>query len=100
MLEVRRLTKHFNSVPAVQDASFTIAPGQILGCLGPNGAGKSTTVKMLLGLLQPTSGQVLFNGAEIHSDLVAYRRQLGYVPEEPNLYPYLLGRACLEIVAT
>jgi ABC-2 type transport system ATP-binding protein len=87
MLEVRRLTKRYNSLPAVQDVSFTIAPGQVLGCLGPNGAGKSTTVKMLIGLLEPSSGQVLFNGADIRSDLVAYRKQLGYVPEEPNLYP-------------
>lgn len=100
MLEVRRLTKHYSSLPAVQDVSFTIAPGQILGCLGTNGAGKSTTVKMLLGLLQPSSGQVLFHGTDIHSDLVAYRKQLGYVPEEPNLYPYLSGREYLEMVGT
>ena len=100
MLEVRRLTKRFHSLPAVQDVSFNIAPGQILGCLGPNGAGKSTTVKMLIGLLQPSSGQVLFHDADIHSDLVGYRKQLGYVPEEPNLYPYLSGREYLEMVAT
>jgi ABC-2 type transport system ATP-binding protein len=99
MLEVRGLTKRYSSLPAVQDVSFSIAPGQILGCLGPNGAGKSTTVKMLIGLLQPSSGQVLFNGAEIHSDLVGYRKQLGYVPEEPNLYPYLSGREYLDMVA-
>src|ERR1700761_7032007 len=100
MLEVRRLTKLYNSLPAVRDVSFTIAPGQILGCLGPNGAGKSTTVKMLIGLLQPSAGQILFNRADIHSDLGSYRKQLGYVPEEPNLYPYLSGREYLELVAT
>lgn len=100
MLEVRRLTKHYNSLPAVQDLSFTIAPGQVLGCLGPNGAGKSTTVKMLIGLLEPSSGRVLFDGTDIRSDLVAYRKQLGYVPEEPNLYPYLSGREYLEMVGT
>src|SRR5580658_5550863 len=100
MLEVRRLTKRYNSLPAVQDVSFTIAPGQVLGCLGPNGAGKSTTVKMLIGLLEPSSGQVLFNGTDIRSDLVAYRKQLGYVPEEPNLYPYLSGREYLQMVGT
>src|ERR1700759_1622236 len=99
-LEAVHLTKRYASLPAVQDLSFSLRPGQVLGCLGPNGAGKSTTVKMLIGLLQPSSGQVLFNGAEIHSDLVAYRRQLGYVPEEPNLYPYLSGREYLEMVAT
>ena len=100
MLEVRRLTKRYSSLPAVQDVSFSIAPGQILGCLGPNGAGKSTTVKMLIGLLQPSSGQVLFDGADIHADLVGYRKQLGYVPEEANLYPYLSGREYLEMVGT
>lgn len=100
MVEVRQLTKLYNSLPAVQNVSFKVTPGQILGCLGPNGAGKSTTVKMLIGLLQPSSGQVLFNGVDIHSDLVAYRKQLGYVPEEPNLYPYLSGREYLEMVAT
>jgi len=100
MLEVRALTKRYNSLPAVEDVSFSIAPGQILGCLGPNGAGKSTTVKMLIGLLQPSSGQVVFGGVDIRSDLVGYRKRLGYVPEEPNLYPYLSGREYLEMVAT
>lgn len=100
MLEVRRLTKLYNRLPAVENVSFSIAGGQVLGCLGPNGAGKSTTVKMLIGLLPPTTGQVLFNGADIHADLVGYRKQLGYVPEEPNLYPYLSGREYLDMVAT
>jgi len=100
MLEVRQLTKLYNSLPAVQNVSFVVRPGQVLGCLGPNGAGKSTTVKMLIGLLQPTAGQVLFHGTDIHADLVSYRKQLGYVPEEPNLYPYLSGREYLELVAT
>lgn len=100
MLEVRKLTKRFSSLPAVQDVSFSIAPGQVLGCLGPNGAGKSTTVKMLIGLLQPSSGQVFFHGANIYSDLVGYRKQLGYVPEEPNLYLHLSGREYLEMVGT
>lgn len=98
MLEVRGLTKLYNSLPAVQNVSFAIQPGQVLGCLGPNGAGKSTTVKMLIGLLQPSGGQVLFDGADIRSDLVSYRKRLGYVPEEPNLYPYLSGREYLELV--
>jgi ABC-2 type transport system ATP-binding protein len=100
MLEVRRLTKRYSGLPAVEDVSFTIAPGQVLGCLGPNGAGKSTTVKMLIGLLEPSSGQILFDGRETRSNLVSYRKQLGYVPEEPNLYPYLSGREYLEMVGT
>ena len=98
MLEARSLTKCYASVPAVQDVGFRLEPNQVLGCLGPNGSGKSTTVKMLTGLLQPTRGKVLFNGRDIHDDLVGYRRQLGYVPEEANLYPYLTGREYLEMV--
>ena len=100
MLEAVQLTKFYGSVLAVHDVSFQIAPGSVLGYLGPNGSGKSTTVKMLTGLLQPTYGQVLFNGQDIHKDLVAYRRRLGYVPEEANLYPHLTGGEYLEMVGT
>lgn len=99
MLETRELSKSYSSVPAVKNVTFSLQPGQVLGCLGPNGSGKSTTVKMLTGLLEPTRGKVLFNGEDIHKDLVAFRRHLGYVPEEANLYPYLSGREYLEIVA-
>ncbi len=98
MLEAHNLTKSYASVPAVRDLSFRLMPGQVLGCLGPNGSGKSTTVKMLTGLLRPTRGKVYFDGRDIQHDLVAYRRQLGYVPEEANLYPYLSGREYLEMV--
>jgi ABC-2 type transport system ATP-binding protein len=100
MLEARGLTKYYGSVPAVQSIDFRIEPGQVLGYLGPNGAGKSTTVKMLTGLLEPTRGQVLFQGKNIQQDLVGYRKYLGYVPEEANLYPYLTGYEYLELVGT
>src|SRR5450631_1075119 len=98
MLEARELSKSYASVPAVKDVTFSLSPGQVLGCLGPNGSGKSTTVKMLTGLLEPTRGKVLFDGQNIQEDLVGFRKCLGYVPEEPNLYPYLSGREYLEIV--
>jgi ABC-2 type transport system ATP-binding protein len=98
VLQAAELTKRFASLAAVQDVSFSLAPGQVLGCLGPNGSGKSTTVKMLTGLLEPSRGKVLFCGEDIQKDLVGYRKQLGYVPEEPNLYPYLTGREYLEMV--
>src|SRR6202453_2234298 len=98
MLEALHLTKRYASLPAAQDVCFTLRPGQVLGCLGPNGSGKSTTVKMLTGLLEPTRGHVLFHGEDIRKDLVGYRKRLGYVPEEPNLYPYLSGREYLELV--
>src|SRR5213082_2660449 len=100
MLAAKGLYKFYGSVPAVQDVSFTLEPGTVLGYLGPNGSGKSTTVKMLIGLLQPTHGEVLFDGANIQRDLVAYRRHLGYVPEESNLYPHLTGWEYLEMVGT
>lgn len=98
MLEARELTKCYTSVPAVKKVTFSLSAGHVLGCLGPNGSGKSTTVKMLTGLLEPTNGSVLFDGQDIRRDLVGYRKCLGYVPEEPNLYPYLSGREYLEMV--
>ena len=100
MLAATSLSKFYGSVPAVQSVSLTLQPGQILGYLGPNGSGKSTTVKMLTGLLQPTRGQILFHGRDIHEDLPAYRKRLGYVPEEANLYPYLTGEEYLDMIAT
>jgi ABC-2 type transport system ATP-binding protein len=100
MLEAVNLTKRYASLPAVQDLSFSLKPGQVLGCLGPNGSGKSTTVKMLTGLLQPTRGTVQFDGRNIQDDLAAYRKRLGYVPEEAHLYPYLSGWEYLELIGT
>src|ERR1019366_3545819 len=98
MLEVRNLTKLYIRRPAVDDVSFTIRPGEILGYLGPNGSGKSTTVKMLTGLLEPSRGLILYQGRNIRQDLIGYKKSLGYVPEEPNLYPYLTGREYLHLV--
>jgi ABC-2 type transport system ATP-binding protein len=100
LLEARGLSKFYGSSLAVRDVSFSLQPGQVLGYLGPNGAGKSTTVKMLIGLLDPSEGQVLYNGQDIRKDLAGYRRRLGYVPEEANLYPYLTGEEYLDMVAT
>ncbi|HTS65727.1 MAG TPA: ABC transporter ATP-binding protein [Candidatus Acidoferrales bacterium] len=94
-LEVQRLTKRFNGIPAVDDVSFAIQPGEILGYLGPNGAGKSTTVKMLIGLLAPSGGRILYGGRSVIDDMPAFQERLGYVPEEPNLYPFLSGREYL-----
>lgn len=100
MLEAVHLTKRYSSLAAVQDSSFTLKPGEVLGCLGPNGSGKSTTVKMLTGLLEPTRGVVRFHGQNIQDDLPGYRAQLGYVPEEAYLYPYLSGWEYLEMIGT
>ncbi len=98
MLEVRQLTKCYSSIPALDNVSFTVSPGEVLGYLGPNGSGKSTTVKIITGLLEPSSGTVLFNGRSIKDDLAGYKRIIGYVPEEANLYPFLTGLEYLELV--
>jgi len=100
MLEAVQLSKRYSSIPAVQDLSFTLRPGEVLGCLGPNGSGKSTTVKMLTGLLEPTRGRVRFYGSNIQDNLAEYRTHLGYVPEEAHLYPYLTGWEYLEMIGT
>ena len=96
-LEIRHLTKRFSGLPAVDDVNFFIRPGEILGYVGPNGAGKSTTVKMIIGLLEPSDGHILYDGRSINDDLPAFQRRLGYVPEEPNLYPFLSGCEYLQL---
>jgi ABC-2 type transport system ATP-binding protein len=98
MLEVRNLVKRYNRVPVVDNVSFVIRPGEILGYLGPNGAGKSTTVKILTGLIDPTEGDILLDGRNVREDFVAFQRQMGYVPEESHLYPHLSGREYLQLV--
>jgi ABC-2 type transport system ATP-binding protein len=98
MFEVCGLTKRFHGVPAVEDVSFTLQPGEILGYIGPNGAGKSTTVKIIIGLLEPSEGQIYFQGRSVIEDLAAFQSRIGYVPEESHLYPYLSGREYLQLV--
>jgi ABC-2 type transport system ATP-binding protein len=100
VLEAKNLCKFYGTVPAVQKVTFTLEPGQVLGYLGPNGSGKSTTVKMLTGLIEPTYGEVTYNHQNIHKNLIAYRKVLGYVPEEPNLYPHLTGKEYLDMIGT
>jgi ABC-2 type transport system ATP-binding protein len=97
MLEVLGLTKLYAGIPAVEEVSFTVRPGEILGYLGPNGSGKSTTVKMITGLLQPTRGRIVLDGEELRADPEKYKRRLGYVPEEPQLYAFLSGREYLQL---
>lgn len=97
MLEIRHLAKRFNGIPVVDDVSFKIHPGEILGYVGPNGAGKSTTVKMIIGLLETSDGQILFHGRSVIEDLPGFQSRIGYVPEEPSLYSYLSGREYLQL---
>jgi ABC-2 type transport system ATP-binding protein len=98
VLEATHLVKRFFGVVAVNDVSFTVLPGEIVGYLGPNGSGKTMTARMLTGLLAPTSGIVSFQGRDISADMIGYHRRLGYVPEEPHLYPFLSGREYLQLI--
>ena len=98
MLEICALIKRFAGIHVVRDVSFSVARGEILGCLGPNGSGKSTTFKIIVGLLEPTSGHVQLDGRPIDADPTAFRRRLGYVPEEPHLYTHLTAPEYLRLV--
>jgi ABC-2 type transport system ATP-binding protein len=98
MLATRGLTKQFGGLTVVRDVSFAIARGEILGYLGPNGSGKSTTIKMIVGLLEPTRGEILVDGRNVADDPVAFKTRLGYVPEEPHLYTHLTASEYLSLV--
>jgi ABC-2 type transport system ATP-binding protein len=98
MLELRCVTKLFSGIPAVKDVSFIARAGEVTGYLGPNGSGKSTTLKMITGLIEPSAGQILFNGEPIARNRIAHKQRLGYVPEEPHIYPHLTGAEYLEMV--
>ncbi len=97
MLEVRALSKRYPGTLALDNVSFTALPGEVTGYLGPNGSGKSTTVKAITGLLDPTGGEILYRGRRIQDNLVEFQRIVGYVPEEPYLYPHLTGAEYLEL---
>lgn len=98
MLELKNVTKRYRGIPAVWNVSFVLRGGEVLGYLGPNGSGKSTTVKMVIGMIQPTQGKVLFEGKDIHDNLASYRAQLGYVPEEAQVYTHLSGLEYLQLI--
>src|SRR5215467_10834878 len=98
MLELRHVSKQFAGSLAVDNVSFSARAGEVTGYLGPNGSGKSTTIKMVVGLIDLTSGEVCFNGSPAHMDPIAWKQRLGYVPEEPHLYTHLSGLEYLVMV--
>src|SRR5206468_2590107 len=98
MLEALHLTKRFFGITVVDDVSFVVRPGEVVGYLGPNGSGKTTTAKMCTGLIDTSAGSVHFDGRNISDDLIAFRRRLGYVPEEPHLYSFQSGQEYLQLV--
>ena len=99
MIEIRNLTKRFAQHTAVDDLSFQVQPGEVLGFLGPNGAGKSTTMKMLTGFLAPTSGTASILGCDIQTQTLEAQRQIGYLPEGAPCYGDMTVRGFLEFIA-
>ena len=100
MIDVVDLTKSYGRVEALRGVSFRVAPGERVCLLGHNGAGKSTLMKVLSGMLAPTTGAVRVGGVDVAADPDGARRSLGYVPEEPALYDYLSAREFLELVVS
>lgn len=98
MLEMKNVTRKYNKVPVVNNVSMQLRRGEILGYLGPNGAGKSTTVKMLAGLVEPTWGSILLDGKSVLENSIGYKENLGYVPEQCDLYSHMSGLEYLELV--
>lgn len=99
VLEVRHLVKEYKTFRAVDDLSFTIHPGEIVGLLGPNGAGKTTALRCMAGILRQTSGQVLINGHDLLADQARAKLGLAFVPELPSLYELLTVDEHLKFVA-
>ncbi len=97
-VELNNVTKRYDEILAVNNISLTLEPGEVFALLGPNGSGKSTTLKMLMGLLQPTSGSVKVLGLDVQKDPVAVKRQVGYVPESPDVYDFLTGIEYLDFI--
>jgi ABC-2 type transport system ATP-binding protein len=98
-VEAQDLVKRYGVVRAVDGVSFQVRRGEIMGFLGANGAGKTTTLRMLCGLLTPTSGQALIDGFDIHAQPLEAKARLGYLDEEPFVHPHLTGREFLNYIA-
>jgi ABC-2 type transport system ATP-binding protein len=99
VIVVDNLTKRFGRHVAVDALSFTVQPGEVLGFLGPNGAGKTTTMRMVTGYSPPTAGRITIDGLDLLRHPIAIKRRIGYLPENPPLYPELSVRRYLEFVA-
>ena len=99
MIRLEQLSKSYGRHEAVKNLSLEVAPGELFGFLGPNGAGKTTTIKMIAGLLQPTSGQVFLAGHDLAREPVAAKSSLGFIPDRPFLYEKLSAVEFLRFVA-
>lgn len=101
MIDIRNVSKSYNkgSVKAVDNLNLKVSKGEIFGFLGPNGAGKTTTIKMIIGLLNPDEGSIFINGMDIRKNAIEAKRNIGYVPDNPNLYERLTGTEYLNFMA-
>jgi ABC-2 type transport system ATP-binding protein len=99
VIHVAGLTKSYKDLIAVRDLSFDVAPGEVLGLVGPNGAGKTTTLRCLAGILPPSSGSISITGHDLQQEPVAAKRQLAFIPDEPQLFEYLTVEEHLQFVA-
>ena len=99
MIEVRKLVKKFGALTAVDNITFEVEQGQVMGFLGPNGAGKSTTMKIITGFIPPTSGTVIVGGKDIGEDSLSVRRQIGYLPENAPAYTEMNVQEFLRFIA-
>ncbi|BAZ45190.1 ABC transporter-related protein [Chondrocystis sp. NIES-4102] len=99
MIEVEHLSKIYGSTIAIKDIHFTVAPGEVIGFLGSNGAGKTTTMRILAGYLPATTGTAKIAGYDVHRHSMQVRRQIGYLPETPPLYPDMTVKGFLNFVA-
>jgi len=98
LIAFQHLCKNYGELNAVRDLDLTIAKGEVFGFLGPNGAGKTTTIRMMMGILVPTSGRITIDGLDCQHDRVAVKRHVGYLPDIPIFYDYLSGREILAFV--
>ena len=99
MIEVQHITKRYGGVTAVDDVSFRVEKGEILGFLGPNGAGKTTTMRILTGYMPPTEGKATVAGFDVFTHPIEAKRRTGYLPETPPLYPDMTVREYLDFAA-
>lgn len=99
MIEVEQLSKQYGSTAAIEEVTFSVEPGEILGFLGPNGAGKTTTMRILTGYLPASGGTARVAGFDVHEQSMAVRQRIGYLPETPPLYPEMSVEGFLYLVS-
>jgi ABC-2 type transport system ATP-binding protein len=98
MIRLEALTKRYGEFAAVKDLTFEVAQSEVFGFLGPNGAGKTTTIRMIMGILVPSSGRAVIDGLDCQRDRTEVKRKVGYLPDAPIFYDFLRGRELLEFV--